>query len=186
MEELKEIGKRRRKLGITQVNLAKESGVSQSLIAKLERGTIDIAYSKAVQIFRTLERLEKKEELKMEDIMTSSVLSLNKKDMVRKAVDMMRKKEISQIPIFDGSICIGSISEEDVVDLIQNGTSSKTIESMPVTEIMESPFPIIAKESSIKEVTALLQRNKAVLISERGRIIGIVSKADFLKTLSTA
>ena len=59
MEELKDIGRRRRQLGLKQVELARLAGVSQSLIAKVERGKIDLAYSKAQEIFRALERGEK-------------------------------------------------------------------------------------------------------------------------------
>src|SRR3989338_3454114 len=40
LPELSEIGKRRRRLGVTQTQLAKLAGVSQSLIAKIEAGKV--------------------------------------------------------------------------------------------------------------------------------------------------
>jgi DNA-binding XRE family transcriptional regulator len=43
---LQDIAKRRRQLGLKQTELAKAAGVSQSLIAKLEAGTIDSSYTK--------------------------------------------------------------------------------------------------------------------------------------------
>jgi predicted transcriptional regulator len=43
---LEDIAKRRRQLGMKQSELAKAAGVSQSLIAKLEAGTIDSSYTK--------------------------------------------------------------------------------------------------------------------------------------------
>ena len=47
MFELNEISRLRKQLGLTQAELAKLSGVSQSLIAKLEAGKIEPSYSKA-------------------------------------------------------------------------------------------------------------------------------------------
>ena len=55
---LDDIAKRRRQLGLKQSELAKMAGVSQSLIAKLEAGTIDSSYTKVKTIFDVLERLE--------------------------------------------------------------------------------------------------------------------------------
>ena len=53
-----DIGKKRRQLGLKQADLAKMAGVSQSLIAKLEAGTIDSSYTKVKTIFDILNRLE--------------------------------------------------------------------------------------------------------------------------------
>ena len=47
-----DIGKKRRQLGLKQAELAKMAGVSQSLIAKLEAGTIDSSYTKVKTILR--------------------------------------------------------------------------------------------------------------------------------------
>ena len=53
--DVKSIGSLRRKLNLTQKQLAKLSGVSQSLIAKIESNRIDPSYSKVVSIFHALE-----------------------------------------------------------------------------------------------------------------------------------
>lgn len=56
LPSLDEIAKRRKLLGLTQKQLAKIAGVSQSFIAKIESGKIDPSYSKAKAIFDTLEK----------------------------------------------------------------------------------------------------------------------------------
>ena len=48
---LEDIARRRRQLGLKQGELAKAAGVSQSLIAKLEAGSIDSSYTKVKTIF---------------------------------------------------------------------------------------------------------------------------------------
>ena len=62
--ELSSIRIKRQRLGIKQKELAEKSGVSQSLIAKLEKGLIEPSYSLTVRIFLTLESLEHKNEKK--------------------------------------------------------------------------------------------------------------------------
>lgn len=47
----------RKRLGISQAELAKKSGVSQSFIAKIEGGRVDPAFCKAQAISDTLEEI---------------------------------------------------------------------------------------------------------------------------------
>ena len=60
LEEIKEI---RKKLGLTQSDLAKRAGVSQSLIAKVESGRLDPAYSNAQKLINALNDYGRKKEL---------------------------------------------------------------------------------------------------------------------------
>ena len=55
--ELEEIKKIRKKLGMTQTELANRAGVSQSLIAKIESARIDPTYTKTQKIFAALRDL---------------------------------------------------------------------------------------------------------------------------------
>ena len=60
---LEEVAQKRKMLNLTQKQLAKLAGVSQSLIAKLESKKIDPSYTKVKAIFDALERLETKTEV---------------------------------------------------------------------------------------------------------------------------
>jgi len=180
MEELKDIGKMRRKLGLTQIELAHLSGVSQSLIAKLERGLIDVAYSKAQQIFRALEKEERKEEVTADQLMTRDVKGIRMNDKVKKAIEIMEKLRISQLPVMQREICIGTITEESIVNSMNE---KRDIGNIEAKEIMTDSLPSISPRASLDELSSLLSRNPAVLISEKGKIIGIVTKADILKAI---
>ena len=70
---LEDIAKRRRQLGLKQSELAKAAGVSQSLIAKLEAGTIDSSYTKVKTIFDVLERLEFKTKTQADKVFTKTL-----------------------------------------------------------------------------------------------------------------
>src|SRR5665647_945575 len=99
---LEDIAKRRRQLGLKQSELAKMAGVSQSLIAKLEAGTIDSSYTKVKTIFEVLERLEFKTKVQTEKILHNEVVVVQKSDPISKVVNRMKEYGYSQIPVFEG------------------------------------------------------------------------------------
>ena len=68
MRSLSEIKKIRKALGLTQKKLAFISGVSQSLVAKIESDRIDPTYSKVNQIFSALDSQKRSVEITAESI----------------------------------------------------------------------------------------------------------------------
>ena len=98
---LEDIAKRRRQLGLKQSELAKAAGVSQSLIAKLEAGTIDSSYTKVKTIFDVLERLEFKTKIQAEKILHNDVLSIQKDQPISEVVKIMKDHGYSQLPVFN-------------------------------------------------------------------------------------
>jgi predicted transcriptional regulator len=46
---------------------------------------------------------------------------------------------------------------------------------------MEDAFPTVKPETPVSVVSALLEHNTAVLVSEKGKVKGIITKADILK-----
>jgi predicted transcriptional regulator len=167
---LEDIGKRRRQLGLKQSELAKMAGVSQSLIAKLEAGTIDSSYTKVKTIFDVLERLEFKSKVQ-------------KREPTSKVVKIMKDYGYSQIPVFDGKQSVGSISEKAILRQILAGKDLEDISNLPTEEIMEEAFPQINEDAPLSLITSLLQSYSAVLVSKKGVVIGIITKADLLRML---
>jgi predicted transcriptional regulator len=180
---LEDIGKRRRQLGLKQSELAKAAGVSQSLIAKLEAGTIDSSYTKVKTIFDVLERLEFKNKVQAEKVLHNEVVSVQKNAPISEVVKIMKEHGYSQIPVFDGKQSIGSVSEKTILRQILAGKVLEDISKLPTEDIMEEAFPQINEDAPMSLITSLLQTYSAVLVSRRGVIIGIVTKADLLRML---
>ncbi len=180
---LEDIAKRRRQLGLKQSELAKAAGVSQSLIAKLEAGTIDSSYNKVKTIFDVLERLEFKTRVQTEKLVHSDVISVQKSTPVSEVVKVMKEHGISQIPVFDGKQSVGSISEKALLHQILSGHDLEEISRLSAERIMEEAFPQINEEAPLPLITSLLQTYSAVLVSRRGDIVGIITKADLLRML---
>lgn len=171
-------------MGLTQTQLAGLAGVSQSYIAKLEAKKIEPSYARFKAIFEALQRLEQKREVRASEIMTSEVVGVQVSDPVQKAVGLMRGHGYSQLPVFDGVRPVGSLSEGTIIDEIVNREDDEPVAEGPVSEIMDDAFPQVGEEAPVSLLTSLLRIYPAVLVSRRGEIAGIVTKADLLKTLS--
>jgi len=180
---LEEVVRKRKMLGLTQKQLSKLAGVSQSLIAKLESGKIDPSYTKVKAILDTLRQLEIKMEVPAREILHGKVVSVNKNDMVSKAVRLMTEHGYSQLPVFDGEHAVGSISEKTILSQILAGKDLTRVSVLPVEEIMDEAFPQVGEDAPLSIISSLLEVYPAVLVSKKGKVVGIITKADLLKIL---
>jgi predicted transcriptional regulator len=180
---LEDISKKRRQLGLKQTELAKAACVSQSLIAKLEAGTIDSSYTKVKMIFDVLERLEAKSKIQEEKVVPNQVISIQKDEPISNVVRLMKEHDYSQIPVFDGKQSVGSISEKTILRQILAGKDLAQISRLPTEEIMEEAFPQVDQDAPLSIISSLLQTYSAVLVAKKGDVIGIITKADLLRML---
>jgi len=162
MFDIERIGKMRRQLGLTQKQLANLSGVSQSLIAKIESGKIDPAYSKVMQITVALESEQNKGKKTAEQIMTAHIMSVSPSDSLEKAISLMRSKDISQLPVMEDGKCVGSLSDHMIVDLM--ATRHKELKTMRVREVMLDSYPVLPANSLVDIVVEILHHYRAVVV----------------------
>ncbi|RLG69175.1 MAG: hypothetical protein DRO11_08140 [Methanobacteriota archaeon] len=182
-KEILTIRERRRKLGITQSKLAKYSGVSQSLIAKIEAGKVDPSYSKAVKILQALDELESRNTPKAEEIMTSRVISVSAGETIKKTIHLMEKYNISQLPVMRGNHPIGMITEKNILSHILGGHNPRKLAETSVEKVMDEAPPQVPDTTPLDTITKILHDYPAVLITRKEKIIGIITKADLLKLL---
>ena len=179
--EIEEIKKRRKKLGITQKELAELVGVSQPMIARIESGSIDPKLSIVKKIFDILDEIGGRKAT-IRDIMTFPVIGVDKSDNLEKAVTLMEENNISQLPVFDQDRIAGSISESNILKLIvEKGFSECS--SIKVGDVMSEPFPIVSPSTTLDRASRMLMENQALLVMENEKIIGIVTKYDIMRAL---
>lgn len=98
---------------------------------------------------------------------------------VRQALGLMALHDVSQLPVMEGSNCIGSVSDWS---LSQKSLENPKLLDSAVSDIMESPFPVIAGDQPVDSVVKLLSKsNPAVLVRENGKVEGIVTRSDMLR-----
>ncbi len=180
MRTLQEIKTLRKRYNLNQKELAGKAGVSQSLIAKIEAGSVEPTYGKAQRIFEALEELQQQHELKAKDIMHKRVFFADINELVRKVIDIMKQKNISQVPVLhQGKVC-GIITENTIL----NKVVEQNLLSRTAGDIMEETPPIVALSTGFSSITELLRVYPVILVSEQGDIKGIISKADVLGRIS--
>ncbi len=180
--DLSEIKKRRVRLDLTQKRLAQIAGVSQSLIAKIESGKIDPSYSSARKIFGALEGFVHEENKTARDIMSQHVLSASPQEPLRSVLETMRKRNIEQMPVMEKDAVVGSVSEDSIVHFLSTYKGSRNILDLKVGDVMAESFPIVKEDANYRLLLELLNYNRAVLIARKGKVVGIVTKTDLLKT----
>jgi len=176
--ELSDIKVLRKRLDITQSKLASLSGVSQSLIAKIEAGKIDPTYTNAKKIFETLEELSTGKKLKADDVMRSKIISAKPKEKISEVIIEMKKHGISQLPVTDTyNHLVGLITESIILSAMLEG-KKKIVE-----EIMDERPPSVSKETTIDIVSGLLKFFPMVTVFDKQKMIGIITKADIIEKL---
>ena len=177
----------RLKFGLTQTQLARNAGVSQSLIAKLEGGKIDASYSHVKKIFDCLEARESEGHsvLTARDVMNRKIFLVSANDSANKVIGLMRRHGFSQLPVFEHNHPIGSISEKSIIDRISEGFDSRKLQTLKCRELMEESFPIVSESTPLPAVSELLKHHFAVLVRRGEKIVGIITKADLLKAIES-
>jgi predicted transcriptional regulator len=181
-----DIRKIRKTLDITQVQLARESGISQSTIAKIERGRISASYSTVVRLFETLDSLrhgDRATEFTAADVASKGVVTIQSTEKVHAATDLMRTTGFSQLPVLKGDTPVGSISERGIFDLLRKGRTMEELKDTVISSIMDESFPVINEGTSMTAVTTMMSDSNAVLVARRGKIVGLITNADILKLI---
>jgi predicted transcriptional regulator len=174
--DVSEVKKRRQMLGLKQKQLANLAGVSQSLIAKLESGRVDPAYSKVRRIFDVLENVKAGEQKKAVEIMKKHILSAKPSDNLNDFAKKMKEKFISQVPVLKGDSNLGSISDDTLVRAMNS--YGEKYAKLKVEEVMDPAFPAVDENTPIDNLKPILKFSKAVLITSKGKIVGIVSRSN--------
>lgn len=173
----------RLKVGLTQTELAAKAKVSQSLIARIEAGDIDPRASTLKKILEALKEGGVKKEFCAADVMKFPVIHVKPGDSIGTANKLMEKYGISQLPVLENNVQVGSISEGRVVREISSGRDISKIPVRRIEEIMNDGFPTVSKNTDIKTLSKLVEVNPAILVVEKGKVVGIITKADIIRMM---
>jgi predicted transcriptional regulator len=176
-----EIRKERKRRGLTQSLLAKKAKVSQALIARIEKQQVDPRLSTLRKIVEALIEEEQQRGTRAIDIAVRDVIVINHDDTIEKAVKLMRRYGISQLPVLRNGTPIGAVEE---LELLKAFSKEKDVESFykkKVVEAISSVYPMVEPDASIADVIDyLLKGHNAVLVTRNGQLEGIITKIDVL------
>jgi cystathionine beta-synthase len=111
------------------------------------------------------------------------MITVKEDDMVRTALDLLRKYEISQIPVMRGDDMVGSIND---VGVMQAVFDQSDLLHKPVSDVMNRPFPALEQFAEIEKAYKLLTlANSAIVVMDDGDPVGVVTRQDIISFLST-
>ena len=109
---------------------------------------------------------------------SGTVISIEPNKDVLDGVKLLHKHDVSQLPVMKSGKVIGSLSEATVMKLLHDKHSLSKIK---VADIMSKPFPILDENTNADEAYRLLMAgNDAVIISQKGKPQGIVTRIDLV------
>ena len=112
--------------------------------------------------------------------MHQPVITVDTEETIGKAVEVMWKNGISQLPVMKGDNMVGSIREETILKKLKD-ESFKELLNIPISYLLEEPFPTVTIETDLDEVSKLLSMGSpAIVVNEHGRMIGIITKIDLI------
>ncbi len=164
----------REKMGLTQVELAEKVGITQAHIAKIEGNKVDARLSTINKILSVLET--EKYNLRCKDIMVKKIIYASPNDTLKKASQLMKSHGISQMPVLKNRISVGAINEATIIRNWNKPNSH-------VEDVMEKSLPQVDSTETIDTVKSMLQIFPSVLVSEKGKVVGIITKSDLFKLI---
>ena len=99
------------------------------------------------------------------------------------ALKTMQEQDISQVPVFEENLPIGTIYEDQILNLALQG---KDLRKLVVREVMSKPLPQVPKNAPVERVTHILSHeNPAVFVDMANSHFEILTKYDLMSTVAS-
>jgi cystathionine beta-synthase len=126
------------------------------------------------------ERILVKDILRCKSKRIKSVISVSPDDILKTAINLMRKYDISQIPVVKDGVQVGSLREITIMKKLAN---KETWCRQKIWEMMDEPLPTVNKTDKILDPFSLLKDKNAVVVLDNNRIIDIITTIDVINYL---
>jgi acetoin utilization protein AcuB len=132
--------------------------------------------------------------MKVRKIMHTDVVALQADEPLLSAVEATTSEHIRHVPILEGEQLIGMVSATDIKHatpspLVEGNEAEyrKVLNETPLRRIMRRA-PITARpDATLAEIVRLMVENRigAIPIVDAGKLVGIISELDVLRTFQT-
>lgn len=122
--------------------------------------------------------------MKVRSIMTAeaAVVSIAATDTIARAAEKLVEHEIGALPVVDaGNQPVGLIAERDIARAVHEHPGATA--NIPIQRVMQRPAPTCDASDEIRDVMVRMTRNRLrhLVVSDAGRIVGMLSVGDLLK-----
>ncbi len=106
------------------------------------------------------------------------LVAVEETDPIRAALELIRRHNISQMPVQRNGEIVGSVEEAAIMSSVLE--DSHALEA-PVTKIMRAPLDRVGANDSVDQAIRLLADRNAVLVEESGQPCGILTRFDLIE-----
>jgi len=103
---------------------------------------------------------------------------------VKDAIGLLHEHRVSQLPVVaagEPDRVVGSVGERG---LLKRALEGPHLLGESISAVMEAPFPVVETADPVREAVELLTGDgQALIVAERGRPMGIVTRTDLLESL---
>ena len=121
--------------------------------------------------------------MQIKNLMSEDIISIDKDQNLSDALKLLRKHNVSRLPVTNNKELVGIISERDIA----NKLGSSKYESMPasrlhISSVMVKDVITVPQTMQLDEVARIMLDKGigSVPVMEDDKMVGIVSKADFV------
>jgi acetoin utilization protein AcuB len=124
------------------------------------------------------------------DVMQAAVLTITPKTTLPEAVRLVQHRGIRHLPVVEDDQLVGIVSDRDLKRAMASPATSLEahelrylLDAVTVDEIMTHAVITVGRMFPIEEAARLMVKEKvsALPVTERGRLIGIVTETDVLE-----
>jgi cystathionine beta-synthase len=110
------------------------------------------------------------------------LVALDPTTTVRKALDLFKEHDVSQLPVIEKGKAVGTVIDNDLMHAV---LADNTLFDAPVKKVMETAFPVIGADAPIEHaIDFLKKKDSAVLIEEENKIVGILTRYDVIEYMA--
>ena len=125
-------------------------------------------------------------EVRVQDVLQhksdKEFITVTPRTLVRDAFTVMKDRELSQLPVFEGEEMVGSVTESQVLTFILNNPLDNA--NKEVSEVMGKPFPIVEATDPLSKLSRYISREvPAVIARERSGGLQILTNYDIVRAL---
>lgn len=125
--------------------------------------------------------LELIHQLKIKDVMTTAVLSGNKKQTMRHIQALLRENKVAGIPIVEDNKLIGLVSTEDIINALDKGYINSLVEEKMTKDIihLQDDMPLSFAISYINKY----RYGRFPVLNKNNELVGILTSSDVIRSL---
>ena len=106
------------------------------------------------------------------------LIAVTARDTLIRAISLTQDHNISQLPVIDDNIVVGSLNEASLMQLLHDGVK---VAEQEVSAVMGKPLPDLDENTDIAEAyRVLLSGATGIVVTRQGLPLGLITRADLV------